>query len=147
MDVVISKVKILNLICFTFLIAGCNMPDQNQGVQLNLNLEKYSYFSNDTLSGILKVTNFTPNTIHYTFPSSCQFGIKIVGAGITYIEYPQVCAQVITSLTLRSGESKLYDFKLPLNENNNNLPRGNYMVEAFLLNNNSASVNKSIKIY
>ncbi|MCH8034480.1 MAG: hypothetical protein IH950_12100 [Bacteroidetes bacterium] len=142
-----TKSIILNFLLLSFLLTSCDLLDQNQNVSLRLDLEKYTFFEADTLKGTFTVTNLSSNTVKYNFSTSCQYGLKIKSGSIISIQYPEVCLQVLTSLTLKSGESKLYEFQLLLVDNDyNNLIKGNYTVEAFLLNNNSSIVSKSIKI-
>ncbi|MCH8035113.1 MAG: hypothetical protein IH950_15335 [Bacteroidetes bacterium] len=142
-----TKSIILNFLLLSFLLTGCDLLDQNQNVGLSLDLEKYTFFEADTLKGAFTVTNLSSNIINYNFSTSCQYGLKIQSGSVISRQYPEVCAQVLTSLTLKSGESKLYEFQLLLVDNDyNNLIKGNYEVETFLLNNNSSIVSKSIKI-
>ena len=142
-----TKSIILNFLFLAFLLTNCDLLDQNQDVRLSLDLEKDSLSEADTLKGTFTVTNFSSNTVSYKFSTSCQYGLKIKSGSVISRQYPEVCLHVLTSLTLNSGESKLYEFQLLLVDNDyNNLTKGDYTVEAFLLNNNSSIVSKSIKI-
>ena len=138
---------LLSCIFFSFLITSCDLFEQDQVVTLNLQLEKYKFAEGDTLKGTFTVTNLSSETVHYNFSTSCQLGLKIISGDKTYRQYPELCAMVLTGLTLKGGESKHYEFELLLvNEDYNNLIQGDYTVEAFLLNNNSSIVGKPISI-
>jgi len=142
-----TKIFLFKFILLSFLITGCDLFEQDLGVSLSLQLEKYSFTEADTLKGTFTVTNLSSNTVSYKFSTSCQYGLKIKSGSVISRQYPEVCLQVLTSLTLKSSESKLYEFQLLLVDNDyNNLTKGDYTVEAFLLNNNSSFVSKSIKI-
>ncbi len=142
-----TKIFLFNFILLSFLITGCDLLEQDQGVSLGLELEKYSLAEKDTLKGTFSVTNLSSNTVSYKFSTSCQYGLKIKSGNVISRQYPEICLQALTSLTLKSGETKLYEFNLLLVDNDyNNLTKGDYTVEAFLLNNNSSIVSKPIKI-
>lgn len=133
-------------LCLFFLSLSCGVTEE-EGGSLNLQLEKYSFNVGDTLKGTFTVTNLSPYTVNYRFSSSCQFEITITDGSKKYIQYPQICAAVLTSLSLKSGESKQYEFQVQLVDNDNNiLPEGGYAVEASLANNNSSIVSKNIII-
>lgn len=142
-----NKGIILNFLWLLFFLTSCDLLDQNQDVHLILDLEQYTFSETDTLKGIFMVKNLSSNTMSYKFSTSCQFGLRIKSGSVISRQYPEICAHVLISLTLISGESKLYEFKLLLVDNDyNNLIKGNYTVEAFLLNNNSSIVSKSFII-
>jgi len=142
-----TKIFLFNFILLSFLLTGCDFFEQDQDVRLGLELAKYTFTEADTLKGTFTVTNLSSNTVSYKFSTSCQYGLKIKSGNVISKQYPEACLQVLTSLTLKSGESKLYEFKLLLVDNDyNNLTKGDYTVEAFLLNNNSSIVSKSFKI-
>ena len=142
-----TKIFLFNFILLSFLITGCDLFEQDQDVRLGLELAKYTFIEADTLKGTFTVSNLSLNTVSYKFSTNCQYGLKIKSGNVISKQYPEACLQVLTSLTLKSGESKLYEFKLLLVDNDyNNLTKGDYTVEAFLLNNNSSIVSKSFKI-
>ncbi len=142
-----TKIFLFNFILLSFLLTGCDLFEQDQDVRLGLELAKYTFTEADTLKGTFTVTNLSSNTVSYKFSTSCQYGLKIKSGNVISKQYPEACLHVLTSLTLKSGESKLYEFKLLLVDNDyNNLTKGDYTVEAFLLNNNSSIVSKSFKI-
>jgi hypothetical protein len=142
-----SKIILFNFILISFLVTRCDLLEEDQNVILNLRLEKSSFNRGDTLKGTLIIINTSPKTVSFKFSTSCQFGIKIKSGSITVRLYPDACLHVLTSLTLKSGESKLYEFTLLLtDDNDNDLPEGDYTVEVFLLNNNSSIVSKLISI-
>jgi hypothetical protein len=143
----IIKKIILNSLLLLFLLASCDLVDNEGDVLLNLKLDQQTYSVADTLKGTFIVTNFSPNTITFKFSSSCQYGLKIRNRDTTFREFPEICATVLTNLTLRSGQSKVYEFELILvDKEYKNLLQGNYEVETFLLNNNSTSVTKRFTI-
>jgi hypothetical protein len=143
----IIKKIILNYLWLLFLLASCDLVDNKEDVQLYLKLDQQTYSIADSLKGTFIVTNLSPNTITFKFSSSCQYGLKIRSGDTTFREIPEICATVLTSLTLRSGQSKVYEFELPLMDKEyKNLLQGNYEVETFLLNNNSTSVTKRFTI-
>ncbi len=144
-----TKIIFLSFILLSFLLTNCDLFEQDQDalLSLELELEKYTFPEADTLKGTFMVTNLSPNSVTYNFTSSCQYGLKIKSGNVTSRQYTGLCLDVLTALTLKSGESKLYEFQLLLVDNDyNNLAKGDYTVEAFLLNNNSSIVSKSIKI-
>ena len=141
------KTFLFSIIFFSFLITRCDLFEPDQGVSLNLQLDKYTFAEGDTLKGIFTVKNLSSETVNYKFSTSCQFGLKIIGGDKTFRKYPELCAMVLTNLTLKGGESKQYEFGLLLvDKDYNNLLKGDYTVEAFLLNNNSSIVSKPISI-
>lgn len=143
----IIKKIILNSLWLFFLLSGCDLIDYNEDVKLNLKLDQQTYSVADTLKGTLIVTNFSPNTITFKFSSSCQYGLKIKSGNTVFREMPEICATVLTRLTLRSGQSEVYKFELILvDKEYKNLLQGDYKVEAFLLNNNSSVVSKPFTI-
>jgi hypothetical protein len=141
------KTFLFSIILLSFLITRCDLSEPDEGVSLNLQLEKNTFTEGDTLKGTFTVKNLSSNTVHYNFSTSCQFGLNIVSGEKTFRQYPELCAMVLTNLTLKGGESKHYEFELLLvDEYYNNLIKGDYTVEAFLLNNNSSIVSKPISI-
>lgn len=142
-----TKTFLFSIILFSFLITCCDLFEPDDGVGLKLQLEKYTFAEGDTLIGTFTVKNLSSNTVHYNFSTSCQFGLKIISGDKTYRQYPELCAMVLTALTLKGGESKQYEFELLLvDEDYHNLIKGDYTIEAFLLNNNSSIVSKPISI-
>jgi hypothetical protein len=142
-----TKIIFVSFILLSFLLTNCDLFEQDQDALLSLELEKYSFSEADTLKGTFMVTNLSPNSVTYNFTSSCQYQLKIKSGNVTSRQYTGLCLEVLTSLTLKSGESKLYEFQMLLVDNNyNNLVKGDYTVEAYLLDNNSSIVSKSIKI-
>jgi Intracellular proteinase inhibitor len=140
------KIIIVNFLLF-YLLTACNVLSQNQHIRLELNLDKYNYSAADTLTGTFTVTNLSSDIINFNFSTSCQNGIKIKNDDKVVKQYPEICAQVLTSLALNGGESKIYKFKFRLVDiDGHNLPKGDYTIEAYLLDNNSSIVSKSIKI-
>jgi len=133
-------------LCLFFLSLSCGVTEE-EGGSLNLRLEKNSLNVGDTLKGAFTVTNLSPYTVSYRFSSSCQFEITITDGSKKYIQYPQICAAVLTALSLKTGESKQYEFQIRLFDNYDNiLPEGGYTVEASLADNNSSIVSKNIII-
>ena len=133
-------------LCLFFLSLSCGVTDGDGG-SLTLQLEKYSLNVGDTLKGTFTVTNLSPYPVSYRFSSSCQFEITITDGSKKYIQYPQICAAVLTALSLKTGESKQYEFQIRLFDNYDNiLPEGGYTVEASLADNNSSIVSKNIII-
>jgi len=142
-----TKTFLFSLILLSFLITRCDLFGPDEGVSLNLQLEKYTFAEGDTLIGTFTVKNLSSSTVHYNFSTSCQFGLKIINGDKTFRQYPELCAMVLTNLTLKGGESKQYEFELLLaDQDYNNLIKGDYTVKAFLLNNNSSIVSKPISI-
>jgi hypothetical protein len=143
----IIKNIILNSLWLFILLSSCDLINNNEDVQLNLKLDQQTYSVSDTLKGTFVVTNFSPNTVTFKFSSSCQYGLKIKSGNTVFREMPEICATVLTRLTLRSGQSEVYKFELILvDKEYNNLLQGDYEVEAFLLNGNSSAVSKSFTI-
>jgi len=129
-----------------FLSLSCGVTEE-EGGSLNLQLEKNSLNVGDTLKGTFTVTNLSPYTVSYRFSSSCQYNLSIISGTKVYLQYPRICLDVLTSLVLKSGESKQYEFQVQLVDNYDNiLPEGGYTVEASLANNNSSIVIKNIII-
>ena len=142
-----TKTFLFGFILLSFLITRCDIFEPDGGVSLNLQLEKYTFVEGDTLKGTFTVKNLSSETVHYKFSTSCQFGLNIVSGDKTFRQYPELCATVLTNLILKGGESKQYEFELLLvDEYYNNLIKGDYTVEAFLLNYNSSIVSKPISI-
>lgn len=145
-----KKITMILSILFLIIIngfTGCGITEQEPEGSLILQLEKDSFTPLDTLKGSLTFTNLTANTIAYQFGTSCQFGLKIMQGDQIFLEYPGICLQVLTSLTLKSGEAKRYEFHLPLIDINNNfLNHGEYTIKAYLLTKNSPRVIKLISV-
>jgi hypothetical protein len=142
-----TKTFLFSIILLSFLITRCDLFEPDEGVSLNLQLEKYTFAEGDTLIGTFTVKNLSSNTVHYKFSTSCQLGLKIISGDKTFRQYPELCAMVLTNLTLKGGESKDYEFELLLvDKDYNSLIKGDYTIEAFLLNNNSSIVSKPISI-
>lgn len=143
----IIKKIILNFGLISFLLAGCDITENNRLVHLDLSLNQKIYSVADTLNGTFTVSNFSPITVRLKFSSSCQYGLKIKGKNKIFREIPEMCAAVLTGLTLKSGESVKYEFVLPLVDKEYKiLSGGDYEVEAFLLNNNSSTIVKPFTI-
>lgn len=142
-----SRIVLLSLIWIAFILTGCNTIEQNPSVDLNLSLEKYTLAQNDTLKGTLSVANNSNNSATYKFTSSCQYGLKIKNDSSWVIDYPSTCSQVSTSLSLESGQTKNYNFQIPLVDSNSNpLDTGVYIIYAALKNNNSSTITKKFTI-
>jgi Intracellular proteinase inhibitor len=140
------RIIILNFLLFYLLTSG-SILSQNRDIRLRLDLKKSNYSVADTLKGTFSITNLSSKPLKFDFSTSCQYGLKIKSGDKAVKQYPEVCAQVLTSLVLQGGKSKVYQFKYPLVDNDlNTLPKGDYIIEAYLLDNNSSIVSKSIKI-
>jgi hypothetical protein len=143
----IIKLIIPGFLWLSFILAGCDLTDSNANPALNLKLDKQSYSVADTLRGTFTVKNLLPYPVSFRFSSSCQYGLKIKSENTIFREIPEMCAAVLTGLSLKSGESVKYEFVLPLEyKEYKELLKGNYEIEAFLLDNNSSSIRKPFTI-
>ncbi|MBK7103823.1 MAG: hypothetical protein IPH62_00865 [Ignavibacteriae bacterium] len=68
---------IMIFLIFLTIFTNCNSVEFENDSNLNLELEKYSLSKSDSLKGVLKVTNYSDETVIYKFNSGCQFGIEI----------------------------------------------------------------------
>jgi hypothetical protein len=142
------KIKSIIILSFISLILlGCDVSEQKNNVQLRLELEKYELPAGGTLNGFLTVTNLSTRTVSYNFSTACQFGLIIKSGNTAVRNFPELCAEVLTFLNLKPGETHVYEFSLQLEDNeNNSLPKGSYTIEAFLLENDSEVVSKTFEI-
>lgn len=144
--------KTLEKISFIFVLilflSNCDVVDEGKNEQnIKLELNKSILTKTDSLKGVFTITNNSEKKVEYNFTTGCQLGIKIKNAGVVIIDYPEVCAQVLTSFSLEVNESKEFRFTFPLNDNNSyQLFKGEYIIEAYLLNNYSLSVSKLFTI-
>ncbi|MBK9099052.1 MAG: hypothetical protein IPM14_13205 [bacterium] len=142
------KLIISNFLWLMILVTSCNVTDSGDSdIALNLKIYQQNFSVADTLLGTFNVTNYSIRTVNFRFSSSCQYGLIIKSGNTVYRQLPEVCAAVLSSLTLKSGESKQFEIRLPLvDQYYKYLPQGSYEIEAFLLNNNSSSVRKNFRI-
>jgi hypothetical protein len=145
------KIKILYtiVILLSLFLSTCGIVEDEQDVKLNLELEleKYALLETDTLKVTFTITNISSNTLTYNFGSSCEVGFIFRSNNVIVNQYPKGCAAVMTSFKLKSNELRKYQFKfLLVDENYNILKKGNYVIEAFLLAEDSPVVSKSFII-
>lgn len=139
------------------LITGCERfetPVSNAGVitqggvDFSLNLRRNEMPVGDTLNGSFTITNRSGATQRFNFSTSCQLGLRLASSERTWIELPDGCARVLTSFELRPNEVRAIVFQIPLRQARTGemLPRGDYVVEAFLLDNNSPVLRQSVRV-
>lgn len=149
-------VLVIVLLLFSFM-TGCERfetPVSNSGVitrggvDFSLTLRRSELSPGDTLSGSFTVTNRSSATQRFNFRTSCQLGVRLSSNERIWVELPEVCAQVLTNFELRPSESRAIVFQFPLRQPHTGelLPRGEYVVEAFLLDNNSPVLHHSVRV-
>lgn len=121
---------------------------QGGGVDFSLTLRRSELSPGDTLSGSFTVTNRSSATQRFNFRTSCQLGVRLSSNERIWVELPEVCARVLTNFELRPSESRAIVFQFPLRRPHTGelLPRGEYVVEAFLLDNNSPVLHHSVRV-
>jgi hypothetical protein len=135
------------LISHTFLQQGCDLLSSNPDLELKLTLDRFSYEVGDTLTGRFEAKNISDEENSYRFRSTCQHDIRIIDSERNYNEYPKICGQAFTTLSLKPGESKSYVLLVYLiDKNYQNLNSGRYTIQAFLEEGHSDIVEKSIVI-
>jgi len=136
---------LFQLLLLSFIINSCDLFDGD--AELNFELQKTNYGIADTLKGTFTVSNFTSDDITYQFSSSCEYILYIKRENTIVRNYPEICAHVMLSITLKENDTKEYDIVLPLvNSNYQNLDKGDYIVEVSLANNNSKVLSKKFSI-
>lgn len=126
------------------LLASCEVPTEEEGemvFELNAQHERIDYMPNQRV--FFTVSNETNETVTYFFATSCQFGytVSFQGRFIYNSNDISLCNGGGTSLTLQPGISKEYVFSLgTISKNPEQLAKGMYQVNAFLLDGNGEQV-------
>ena len=144
-----SKLYIPLIFTFIYISFGCKTPSNVEYPELlvKLILDRYSYSVGDTLSGQFTVINIGSDDKTFNFGSSCQYGIRIKNNFKIHRDFPEACLAVLTSLHIKSGESKSFSIRLKLMDRDcNNLNAGRYTIQAFLLIDNHGIAEKIIDI-
>ncbi len=118
------------------------------GMEFALNLHRTLFAPGDTLSGTFSIANRSSTTQRFNFSTACQLSIRLSSNERVWIEMPEVCAQVLTSLEVRSGEEKVLPVQVPLRQPRTGtlLPAGEYMLEVSLRDTNSPVLRQTIRI-
>ena len=145
----IYKINLFIIFISLFAHQGCDSlsTSTKQNLNVDLNLDKYSYSVGDTLIGEFEVTNNSDEDKTFNFGSACQYGVRIKDSNTIYSELPEDCAAVLTKLHLKSGDSRSFSlhFKL-MDQDYQDLEAGQYSVQAFLLIKDSEIAEKTIEI-
>ncbi len=118
------------------------------GVEFALNLRRTTLASGDTLSGTFSITNRSGTTQRFNFSTSCQLSLRLSSNERVWIEQPEICAQVLTSFEVRSGEERIMSFQVPLRQAQTGLPlpAGEYALEVGLRDANSPVLRQTIRV-
>jgi hypothetical protein len=118
------------------------------GVEFALNLRRTTLASGDTLSGTFSITNRSGTTQRFNFSTSCQLSLRLSANERVWIEQPEICAQVLTSFEVRSGEERIMSFQVPLRQAQTGLPlpAGEYTLEVGLRDANSPVLRQTIRV-
>ncbi len=136
---------LFQLLLLSFIVNSCDLFDGD--AELNFELHKTNYNVADTLKGAFTVSNFTSDDITYQFNSSCEYNLYIKRGNTVIRNYPEICAHVMLSITLKENDTKEYDIVLPLVDSNyQNLDKDDYIIEISLANNNSKVLSKKFSI-
>jgi len=117
------------------------------GVEFALNLRRTALAPGDTLSGTFSITNRSGTTQRFNFSTSCQLSLRLSSNERVWIEQPEICAQVLTSFEVRSGEERIMSFQVPLRQSQTGLPlpAGEYTLEVGLRDANSPVLRQTIR--
>jgi hypothetical protein len=155
---------LLALVLFVFaLLVGCDRLETpvesgdpsnlrnrgvHNGIEFALNLRRTSFASGDTLSGTFSISNRSSTTQRFNFSTACQLNVRLSSNERVWIEQPELCAQVLTSLEVRSGEEKVLPFQVPLRQLHTSapLPAGEYTLEVSLRDANSPVLRQTVQI-
>ncbi len=131
-----QMIKLVSFFVLVVLIQGCDQSTKSEDeISVDLKISQEILSIGDTLKGTFSVTNNTPEKKSFYFPTSCQFGWTLSLNGITLASTGTACFQIPTELHLLPAESKKFQIKYYLTDNEDNkLQPGNYDIEAFLIN-------------
>lgn len=141
------KINFFLIFILLIILQGCGLMSNDQNIQANLVLDNYSYFVGDTLTGKFEVTNNSDKDKTFSFGSACQYGIIIKDDSTIYFELPENCATVLTKLHLKPDETREFNLRFKLRDQDyKNLNASRYIIQAFLLIENSDVAEKTIEI-
>jgi hypothetical protein len=115
------------------------------GILFKLTTDKKEYYLPDTLNIKITITNFSGLRREFNFSSGCQLGFRILLPN-NEINFPTVCPDVLTSITIENNETKEVSEDYFLGRFRGLIP-GEYKLEAFLMNNNSPVLTSGIKFF
>ena len=150
--------KYVNFLLATTLLlvySGCgnnsdlstNPQIEEGGVIYLISLPKKEFSRADTLQFTFIITNTNSIEKDYTFGSSCHVGFKLVDNLKTAMSWPNICAAVVTGISVKPGETKKIEVNSTFTNFDGKLisPR-TYLLQAFLLNNNSPVLSSVINV-
>jgi len=129
-----------------------NSPTQksviSDGIEYTLSIPKNNFALEDTLQVGFLVKNIASLTKEFRFANIQQFGFKVVDeSNNVAMFYPLLVNPALSHFILEPGKSK--DFSIPSlfkDLNGNYINKGNYMLTAYLLDNNSPDVSLKISV-
>lgn len=133
----------LSILVLTALTA-CEVPTEEEGemvFDLNAQHERVDYMPNQRV--YFTVSNETNETVTYFFSTGCQFGYTLSYQNRILYNSTELtlCSHSPTSLTLQPGISKEFVFALStVSKNPEQLAKGMYQVNAFLMDGNGEQV-------
>ena len=125
-------------------LTACEVPTEEEGemvFELNPQHERVDYMPNQRV--YFTVSNETNETVTYFFSTGCQFGYTLSYQNRILYNSTELtlCSHSSTSLTLQPGISKEFVFALStVSKNPEQLAKGMYQVNAFLLDGNGEQV-------
>ena len=136
--------KLIYFSIVLILLANCEVPTEEEGemvFELNAQHESVDYMPNQRV--YFTVSNETNETVTYFFSTGCQFGYTLSYQNRILYNSTELtlCSHSPTSLTLQPGISKEFVFALStVSKNPEQLAKGMYQVNAFLLDGNGEQV-------
>lgn len=119
-----------------------------ESVGFSLVMPQTVFRSGDTLSGEFRVQNRSSVVQVFQFSTACQLGLNLKCGEQTVLAQPELCAQVQSSLSVAPNDTRSLNFRLPLRDlrTGAQLPTGEYVLAAFLLNGNSPVLRQTVCI-
>ncbi len=110
---------------------------------------KTSFARGETVEFLLRAHNEGDETVNLRFGSSCQafFHVEQDGQRVYQSRFLTMCAQVMTALQLAPGERKDFPFRWnQVDSRGTPVSAGEYLIVAYLANDNSPPVSASIRV-
>ena len=121
----------------------------DRNVNFSVIPSKASFAPGETVEFLLRAHNEGDETVTFRFGSSCQgfFHIERDGRRVYQSRFLTMCAQVMTALQLAPGERKDFPFRWnQVDSRGTPVSAGEYLIVAYLANDNSPPVSASIRV-
>jgi len=151
------KPTLILLTIFAFIFSGCASPSdpnilietdkvlslKKDDIVFTLTLSKTQFDRSESMSARFEVSNNSQSEATFNFANVQQLGYRLINSSETVVLFqPLVVAPALSSFKLAMGEIKTFEVSQSLSS----VPVGKYRLEAYLLDNNSPTLGRSVEV-